>query len=260
LVSTTKVEVDPENETRMLSLELDDSPEQTKKVMQHVAKREGWNRGAEQIDFAPWHDFQRWLATGERRVCVAFAPDLIKLIPAKATRLRRDSGQLIRAIKAHALLHREQRERSTEGEIWATFDDYAAVRPLMADVLSEGAEAKVRKTMPETIEAVKSAARERGGATVNEIAAKLGLDRSATKRRLDHAMRAGQVALLDARHGRAFLYNTTGAPLAADSMLLPTVEQVQEAYEEASVRERNESSARTPPESRAQLHSSGLSR
>src|SRR5262249_50857257 len=98
-VSTTKTEIDPENETRMLSLELDDSPTQTKKVMMQVAEREGWNCGADQIDFTPWHDYQRWLAAGERRVHVNFSTELVDLIDPKAVRLRRDVGQLIRAIK-----------------------------------------------------------------------------------------------------------------------------------------------------------------
>ena len=253
LMSTTKTEVDAENETRMLSLELDDSPKQTKRVMLQVAKREGWNRGAEQIDFTPWHDYQRWLATAERRVYIFYVTDLINLIPAKAVRLRRDSAQLIRAIKAHALLHRAHRKRGEQtGAIMATWDDYKAVRELMADPMSEGAEVKARKTLPATVAAVKDAERQRGeGATANEVAIKLGLDRSATKRRLDHAMKAGYVALLDARHGRSYLYTTTGSRIATDTPLLPTVDQVKQAHKKRLEAARAQSSSRTPAENRA---------
>jgi phage/plasmid primase-like uncharacterized protein len=263
LVSTTKVEVDQENETRMLSLELDDSPAQTKRVMMHLAKVEGLNLRAK-IDFAPWHDFQRWLGTGERRVHIFYATDLINLIPAKAVRLRRDVGQLLRAIKAHALLHRQHRKRGeVTGAIMATFADYKAVRELMVDTMSEGAEIKARTNLPETVAAVQSAQRasRRDGATVNEIAPVLEIDRSATKRRLDHAIKAGQVALVDARKGRAFLYATTGATLANDATLLPTMEAVRQAFEQRRERERWRAqtfSRQTPLESRAQLHSSRL--
>ena len=203
--------------------------------MMQVAEREGWNCGADQIDFTPWHDYQRWLAAGERRVHVNFSTELVDLIDPKAVRLRRDVGQLIRAIKVHALLHREHRERGRKtGAIMATFADYKAVRELMVDTMSESAEIKARKTLPETVDAVKRACRESRrqslGATVNEVAAILDIDRSTTQRRLDHAIQAGYVALQDATDRRSFLYVTTGTTIGADATLLPTVEAVEEAY------------------------------
>ena len=48
----------------MIPLELDDSPEQTKRVIKLVAERNGSNYKAG-IDFQPWHDYQRWLAAGD---------------------------------------------------------------------------------------------------------------------------------------------------------------------------------------------------
>jgi phage/plasmid primase-like uncharacterized protein len=266
LMSTTKTEINDENETRMLSIELDDSKEQTKAVMLQVARREGFNFDAAQINFTRWHDFQRWLAAGERRVHINYATDLATLIPAKAVRLRRDMGQLLRAIKAYALLHREHRKPGERtGAIMATFDDYKAVRELMVDPISEAAEVKARKTLPDTVAAVRRAQPPsdsgRQGATINEIAAQLDIDRTATKRRIDHAMRAGHVALLEARHGRAFLYATvTGATIAEDTALLPTVEAVRAAFRERTRQARQQSSSRTPPDSPAQLHSSRLRR
>ena len=41
LVTTTKSKLDPENETRLLSLEIDDTREQTEKVLNKVALVEG---------------------------------------------------------------------------------------------------------------------------------------------------------------------------------------------------------------------------
>jgi hypothetical protein len=67
-VSTTKATLNPENETRLIPFELDDSAKQTMAVMEKVAEREGWGRGSEQIDFTRWHDYQRWLAAGELRI------------------------------------------------------------------------------------------------------------------------------------------------------------------------------------------------
>ena len=68
------------------------------------------------------------------------------MIPAKAVRLRRDLGQLLRAIKAHALLHRARRKRDKKGAIRATIDqDYRAVRSLMRELLVTSTESRDSK-------------------------------------------------------------------------------------------------------------------
>jgi hypothetical protein len=158
------------------------------------------------------------------------------------------------------LLHRQHRDVCGDNDdmIWAEFADYKAVRELMIDTMSESAEVKARKTLPETVEAVGRACRdnerETNSATVNEIAAALSLDRSVTKRRLDHAIRAGHVALLDARHGRSFLYTKTGAAIGPDTKLLPTVEEVELAYKRRKER-KLQSSSPAPPKILHRLHS-----
>jgi phage/plasmid primase-like uncharacterized protein len=243
LVSTTKHALNPQNETRLLSLEMDDSAEQTKLAMEKVAKREGWNQGAGQIDFPLWHDYQRYVAAGERRVYVPFAVALVNLIPPKAVRLRRDVGQLIRAIKVNALLHRDHRKRNDRtGAIRATFGDYAAVRDLMVDPMSEGAEVKMRKATETTIAAVRELLqaedpRERnvrehagaGGVTVRQVAQFLKLDRSAAQRRLRKAADDGYLVNLEQRKGHAARYDLSGEVLE-ESVLLPTVEELELAY------------------------------
>src|SRR5262249_1268396 len=77
MVTTTKDKLHPENETRMLSLDIDDSEGQTKSVLQKVAQVEGLNHATVQVDHKPWQDFQRWLETGERRVVVPFADVMV---------------------------------------------------------------------------------------------------------------------------------------------------------------------------------------
>jgi hypothetical protein len=146
LVTTTKSKLHPENETRMLSLEIDDSENQTKDVLRKVAQVEGLNHSAVQVDYGPWQDLQRWLELGERRVVVPFAAEMVALIPPVAARLRRDVGQVIRAIKAHALLHREQRGRDDAGQIVADIEqDYTTVRELLNSILAEGSGVAVNK-------------------------------------------------------------------------------------------------------------------
>ena len=76
LVTTTRANLHAENETRMLSLETDDSQNQTRAVLVKVAEtigEQGIGAIADIVDVAPWHDFQRWLAAGNRNVVIPYA-------------------------------------------------------------------------------------------------------------------------------------------------------------------------------------------
>jgi hypothetical protein len=230
IVTTTKNKLHPENETRMLSLETDDSQDQTRKVMRKVAAVEGLNRGSGDIDLAPWRDYQRWLATGNREVVVPFAQALADWIPPNSVRLRRDFGQVLRAIKAHALLHREHRLRDEQGQIVATGEeDYAAIWDLMADLLAETAEVKMRKATIETIEAVRKLQPndDNCGVVIRKIAKKLMLDRSTCWRRLNGAEADGFVVNVETRKGRAGQYRISGQ-VPAPIEMLPDPEKLAE--------------------------------
>ena len=244
MVTTTRNKLHPENETRMLSIEVDDSAEQTRKVIEMVAEVEGLNRDVTPEALDPWHDFQRWLAAGECRVYVPFAPVLAQLVrQTKSVRLRRDFGQLLRGIKAHALLHRQHRRRTKQGSIIATIQqDYAPVRSLLAEVLATASEIRTRKAIKETVTAIAElqsadprahGLRERAGAAgvnVREIAEKLKLDKSSINRRLRAAEEAGLVLNLEDRRGRPGRYEITG-DAEASSAMLPKVRELQRAWQ-----------------------------
>ena len=58
-------------------------------------------------------------------------------------------------MRAHAILHRANREQDEDGHLLATVDgDYAPVRLLVGDVIAESVEASVTPAMSETVEAV----------------------------------------------------------------------------------------------------------
>jgi hypothetical protein len=253
LVTTTKSKLHPENETRMLSLEIDDSENQTKKVLGKVAQVEGLNHSAAQVDYGPWQDYQRWLELGERRVVVPFAAEMVALIPPAAVRLRRDVGQVIRAIKAHALLHRDQRERDDAGQIVADIGhDYATVRELLNSILAEGSGVAVNKAMAETIEAVAKATdgiSEAEGASAQDIAHALKLDKSAARRRLLAARDEGFVLNLEHRKGMPGKYRVTPQKVEPVN-ILPDATTLNE-------RVRDTRSADTSPKSAPPCHPGG---
>ncbi len=236
MVTTTQLTLHAENETRMLSLEVDDSEDQTRAVLNKVAELEGLNASADAIDYGPWQDFQRWLEAGDHNVVVPYAKPLAAAIPPRAVRLRRDLGQVIRAIKGHALLHRNHRSRDERGAIVADIDhDYAVVRDLMHGLLQETAEVKIKDTILETIEAVSELTKDLPstddpkakavGTTAKAVGKVLKLDRSAAYRRLAAAEDGGFVVNLESRKGRPGKYRTTNESVE-DKQMLSTPEEL----------------------------------
>jgi biotin operon repressor len=237
IVTTTSVKLHPENETRLLSLTVTDTQEQTRAVMAALAKE----AGEASPDLATWHALQTWLESAEHRVWIPYARKLAELIPPVAVRLRRDFGALLNLIRAHALLHQATRERDSEGRIVATIEeDYAAVRELVADLVSEGIEVTVPKTVRETVEAVKRLRQASGGEPVSvvELARELKLDRSAVSRRVRNAKDRGYLRDLE-ENPRKPSRLVLGDDLPDDVQILPKPEDVR-----AGVKERASGSAR----------------
>lgn len=222
IVTTTASRLHPENETRLLSLTVKDTQEQTKAILRALAR--AGEEDIPAVDYSAWRAFQVWLARGELRVVVPFAGVLADLVPPVAVRLRRDFRLLRTLIQAHALLHREQRARDSAGRILAALDDYAAVRALVADLFAEGLHAAVKPETSETVEAVRALDKP-DGASVAEIAMALRLDTSAASRRVKEAIASGYLANLENRKGKPARI-MSGDALPAEIEILPSAEKL----------------------------------
>jgi hypothetical protein len=220
IVTTTRAAVDPEMETRCLSLVTDDTPEQTRRVYDALADLEE-NRGT--VDLERWRDLQTWIADhGETKVRVPFVRELAEKMPAGATRLRRDFVTLLCLVRAHAILYQAQRERDPDGRIIATVDgDYAPVRELVADLIAEGAEAGVSPATRETVEAVHAMQNE-GAAHVSPAALskRLEIGKSATYDRIKRSLMSGYLANEAAKDERGMKL-VVGALLPGQEDFLP---------------------------------------
>ncbi len=184
IVTTTAVKLHPENETRLLSLTVTDTQDQTRAVMAALANE----AAGDGPNMSEWQAVQVWLEGAERRVTVPYAADLAGLIPPIAVRLRRDFGAILNLIRVHAVLHQAGRERDQEGRIVAAVEDYARVRELVADLVSDGLGATVSATVRETVEMVKRLKDEsEEPVTVADLAEELELDKSAVRRRVKAA-------------------------------------------------------------------------
>jgi hypothetical protein len=236
LITTTEVALHPENETRLLSVNVDDTPEQTRRVMESIARQ----AEPEEIDFVRWHGLADWIALGNKKVYVPYALRLAKLIPPLAVRLRRDFSALLGLIAAHALLHRASREEDDTGRIIATVTDYAVIRDLVIDAMSQAVESAVDPKIRETVKAVaaivvRKLADADGAspyerpdkgpiwATQIEIARELELEQSTAHRRVKKAIEQGYLENI-ARSGRPKI--VTAGTMQDDRTLLPTVEAV----------------------------------
>ena len=78
IVTTTRDGLHPENETRLISLTLADGQDQTRAILAALADEDR----RDEVDRAPWHALQRWIAASGARVAVPFAPTLVSLDPA----------------------------------------------------------------------------------------------------------------------------------------------------------------------------------
>jgi hypothetical protein len=221
IVTTTALRLHPENETRLLSLSISDTPEQTHDVLRVLAAGDA---GAT-VDFGRWHALDRWLEGGQHEVAIPFARALADNVPPVAVRLRRDFSALLNLIRANALLQQATRERDERDRVVATLADYAAVRALVADLLSEGLERAVSDTIRETVRAVEAIATDATDASVGAVAERLGLDKSATSRRVRQAVERGFLRNLEERKGRPARLRV-GDPLPEDAPVLPTPERL----------------------------------
>ena len=223
MVTTTRAALHAENETRMLSLEVDDSDKQTANVLGKVAQMVGMNADKATVDYEPWRNYQRWLAAGNCTVVVPFAEKLACLIPPRSVRLRRDFAQVLLAIKAHALLHRRHRPVDARGQIVADIDqDYRTVAELMGSIVAEASGAGIEKEVQETIDAVTTATgglTSEEGATADKIAKLLRLDRSSAWRRLNKAQFKGFIVNLETRHRQPGRYRVTNQEVEIEELL-----------------------------------------
>lgn len=220
ITTTTKIALHPENETRLLSIPITDTPEQTRDVLRALAGDDD----LEPPDVSRWVALQEWLATAEHRVVIPYSKMLADLVPPVAVRLRRDFGALLNLIRAHALLHQATRERDERGRILATVDDYAVVRELVADLVSEGVGATVPPIVRETVRAVAEAGVDEG-LSLAKLAQALEIDKGAASRRWQGAKAAGYLKNLEDKRGKPARI-VLADPLPDDVEVLPAPERL----------------------------------
>jgi hypothetical protein len=222
LVITTTGELHSENETRMLSIHVSESQEQTRAVIDDLAARAAATDKAA-ADPALWHDFQRWIALGPNDAVIPFAPQLAAKIPPSMVRFRRDVGSLFSFIKASAILHQAQRQIDDKGRVVATAADYAVAYPIFSKVLAETSGQRVPENVRVVVDliagrAVQPATKPDGGRFVRgaglaapcevvlsseQIGTLTGIGKSAAYRAVQSAIDLGYLVNNETRRGKS---------------------------------------------------------
>ena len=154
LLTTTTRPLGEQLSTRMLTLSISDTPQQTRDVLRVQAASANGARPAP-LDMGPFLALQTWLElAGDRGVTIPYAAQIAEAVPSDLVRTRRDFTKLLTAIQANAFLFQLQRERDDAGRIIATREDYEAARELVGETFAAAASGGVTATLRSTVEAV----------------------------------------------------------------------------------------------------------
>ena len=202
-ITTTTGAVEPELETRVLTINVSDSAELTETILLSAANRAMGQQG-EEPDLKPWRAAQWWLEhEGARNVIIPYADQLAAAYPKTLVRGRRDFQQVLNLIQASAILHQRQRERDAGGRIIATVDDYRHVHELTVElfgaIAAEGVTEAVRRVVEMVGQLSKSADAQ---ITVSAVAKALGSDRSSVHRLVERAVERGWLVNNEERERR----------------------------------------------------------
>lgn len=131
--TTTKERVHNENQTRVFDLYMDESEEQTEKVLKAEAEQDDQLSPDLEAEATIWKAAQTLLEC--HSVYIPFSKKLIEAFPKGRVRVRRDFKRFLSLIKTHCLLYQFQREKDARGQLIATIEDLKAILPIAEVIL-----------------------------------------------------------------------------------------------------------------------------
>jgi hypothetical protein len=204
--ATTRATLHPENETRLLFVQLDESAAQTRAIKEQQAlQAEGRAISCSPDIFKDWHQLIRNL--GGKDVRIPWASQLARSLPDERIRSRRDFPKLLGLIEASAFLHQYHRPRDEQGNIIALPQDYMIASELFTHCYYAGPESKVG----ELVGAAKELGKEEF--TVTDLMRETGWGKSKVYAVLNRAEELGNIGEGDKRGSYRLLHNQVESPL-----------------------------------------------
>jgi hypothetical protein len=231
ITTTTKTEMHPENQSRMLCLHVTVSSERTGRIMALQGECAAGHTNAS-VNYADFHAFEAWLHDQSHDVVIPFMPVLVRLLYTGDTQMTRNTVMLKQLTKASAIVH--QRSRNiVDGVIEATLDDYRIVYDLAADVFA----AAISESVPEDVQAAVNAyvsiathrPEAKDGVPPKLVRNKLGWSGTAITRATQDAVDRGYLENAEPYARRLNKVVPTGEALPQPRRILPTPEELEEA-------------------------------
>jgi hypothetical protein len=154
IMTTTATGLHPEDESRMLSVDLKESPEQIAEAL--IAQAMGLETKEGPLDTEPWFALYDYVNSGSKMVVIPYAGEIARKLPKTHDRIKRDFPQVLSLIQASALMHSCRRDRDQDGRVVANVDDYALVRRLVNEPISHGLEVAVSDGIRNVVEGVQN--------------------------------------------------------------------------------------------------------
>jgi hypothetical protein len=227
--STTAAHIDEEDANRCLLLTTDEGEKQTRRIIEATAAAA---TGADATDvgrlIAVHHALQRMIPRVD--VVLPYAQALGGGYPTERLESRRDFRHLLQLVKAVTLLHFRQRDRDSLDRVVATLDDYAAAEWLAREPLGAAACGLTRgaREMLDVLRELFGAAE----FATTQIKQLIGASPRTNENRLLELNKVGAVEQTQQPKGRVpAKWKLTGRDPGSGEGVLPTVEQVREAFD-----------------------------
>ena len=235
LMTTTASSLYWEEETRLLSLHVDQSPAQIKRAL--MSNEGNAPTAPPPEDLSCWHALHQYVCSGSVGVEIPYWTRLADSLPCGQNRVLRDAQKLRALLCAHALLHQRNRRFNDDGDVVATLYDYLIVHELLSEPLAHGLQASVPPHIREVVEGAIQLYAKSGDIPVSttELAKFLGRDVAVVSRNVKAAIRDGYLDDPDPRQGRRSMI-VPGERELPRGTVLPDPTELIEAFGSAPVK------------------------
>lgn len=228
LVTTSTRRLGHQLDTRVFSLEVDDSREKIAAALE--AQTEVELNGAAPLDEA-LIAFQGFLqAQAPWDVVIPFVKTLAALIAQRGAgpRIMRDFARLLSLVKSVTVLRQAHRRRDTNGRLVDTIEDYVSIFYLVGPMY-EATLTGASKELRETVKTIGEMLDRGEQVTATTLATWLGISRGTASRRVNAAIRHGWLINRETKKGHPWDLQL-GEPLP-DQGSLPAPDEVLDAWE-----------------------------
>ncbi|WHS95359.1 hypothetical protein VPK21_005558 [Sinorhizobium kummerowiae] len=203
MMATTANHIHHEDQSRMLTLNLDENPDRIREALRNKAI--GRSKAEVKLDLEPWYELHNYIADKKMNIIIPYAEEIVDYIDVESLKIQRDFPKLLSTIKACALVHFSHREQDGDGNILANEQDYKTAYELLNEPISHGLEKSVRLGVVEVVEAVQHMAKTgmtADGVSQSQLAEHMKKDRSVVGRNIHAAVNQGYLTNENPGQGR----------------------------------------------------------